>query len=226
MKRYACLVIVGLMCLVSRHSHAAIIAFDDKASFLSLTQATPATTFPTDAPFSLPENQGFTSGTLTFSLVPSVSTRFETGERLGLLPDNELVMSGTESFNVDAADPVFSFGFDFAEMTDPVLNNVSAEEVVDSTFLVRLKREGSPVGEFTFNRPDDQASFVGVASTETFDRVEVREIIGGIDNEFFGQFYTGTSPIPEPSTLIVWSLLGMTATGAGWWRRRRKRLAR
>jgi hypothetical protein len=27
--------------------------------------------------------------------------------------------------------------------------------------------------------------------------------------------------VPEPASLIVWSLLGLTITGAGWWRRRR-----
>ncbi len=30
------------------------------------------------------------------------------------------------------------------------------------------------------------------------------------------------SPIPEPSTLIVWSLLGLTFGGVGYWRRRRR----
>lgn len=30
------------------------------------------------------------------------------------------------------------------------------------------------------------------------------------------------SPIPEPGSLIVWSLLGLTFTGACWWRRRRR----
>lgn len=32
---------------------------------------------------------------------------------------------------------------------------------------------------------------------------------------------TIASPIPEPSTLIIWSLLGALGTGVGWWRKRR-----
>ena len=31
-----------------------------------------------------------------------------------------------------------------------------------------------------------------------------------------------SSAIPEPSTLIVWSLLGASGVGIGWWRRRRR----
>ena len=30
------------------------------------------------------------------------------------------------------------------------------------------------------------------------------------------------SPVPEPCTLIVWSLLGASGVGIGWWRRKRK----
>jgi probable HAF family extracellular repeat protein len=29
------------------------------------------------------------------------------------------------------------------------------------------------------------------------------------------------NPVPEPSTLIIWSLLGALGIGVGWWRRKR-----
>jgi hypothetical protein len=29
------------------------------------------------------------------------------------------------------------------------------------------------------------------------------------------------APIPEPTTLVVWSLLGSLAVGLGWWRKRK-----
>ncbi len=90
----------------------------------------------------------------------------------------------------------------------------------NQVFAVTLKSAGSPVGAFPFQRPNDQATFVGVWSTLSFDRIEIRETTGGLENEFFGQFYTGTTPIPEPSTLTLLALgtLGLL----GYARRRRK----
>jgi len=35
------------------------------------------------------------------------------------------------------------------------------------------------------------------------------------------QGFSGPRPIPEPATLIIWSLLGGLGVGLGWWRRRR-----
>ena len=35
---------------------------------------------------------------------------------------------------------------------------------------------------------------MGVHSEELFDRVEIREIVGDVENEFFGRFYTGVAP--------------------------------
>ena len=46
-----------------------------------------------------------------------------------------------------------------------------------------------------------------------------------IRGSFQGAFYYQENVIPEPSTLIVWSLLGALGVTVGWWRRRRKRLA-
>ena len=33
--------------------------------------------------------------------------------------------------------------------------------------------------------------------------------------------YDPISTIPEPNTLVIWSLLGTLAIGLGWWRRRK-----
>ncbi|MGO9110861.1 MAG: PEP-CTERM sorting domain-containing protein [Thermoguttaceae bacterium] len=41
------------------------------------------------------------------------------------------------------------------------------------------------------------------------------------DTFVFTNVGTTTSTIPEPSTLIVWSLLGTFAVGLGWWRKRK-----
>ena len=41
----------------------------------------------------------------------------------------------------------------------------------------------------------------------------------GIDNFQYGQ--GDTDIIPEPASCIVWSLIGLSCIGAGWWRRRK-----
>jgi hypothetical protein len=37
---------------------------------------------------------------------------------------------------------------------------------------------------------------------------------------FSGGFYS-TPPVPEPTTIVIWSLLGSLAIGIGWWRKRK-----
>ena len=41
----------------------------------------------------------------------------------------------------------------------------------------------------------------------------------GLQHAHGGDIYTNT--VPEPSTLLIWSLLGTLALGIGWWRRRK-----
>ena len=36
--------------------------------------------------------------------------------------------------------------------------------------------------------------------------------IGGIDNEFFGEFYVGTEPVPVPGAMLL-GVLGLGAAG-------------
>ncbi|MHB9080190.1 MAG: type VI secretion system tube protein Hcp [Pirellulaceae bacterium] len=136
----------------------------------------------------------------------------------------ELSISGLENFNVDLAVAAYSFGFEFVEPEhDP---NVYAA-FVDSTFSVTLKRGGAVVGTFDFNSPSDQASFIGATSSTPFDRIEIRELIGGIENEFFGRMYLGNTPPAANDNSVTGSYIGTNATGTapitlppetvGWW---------
>ena len=43
----------------------------------------------------------------------------------------------------------------------------------------------------------------------------------GIDNFRYGVEDTSPPIIPEPASCIVWSLIGLSCIGAGWWRRRK-----
>jgi len=67
--------------------------------------------------------------------------------------------------------------------------------LVDSTFTVTLKNGVNTVASFQFNAPDDVFAFVGVQSDMSFDKVEIRETVGGDEDENFGEFFTGTIPL-------------------------------
>ncbi|MCO5296595.1 MAG: hypothetical protein M9921_07045 [Fimbriimonadaceae bacterium] len=180
---------------------AALSLYSNKTDFLNDTGASAATTIPS----STLTSAGFSSGSLSFALAGGASN-FIVDEWTTRLADHELAISGTEEFNVTVnSGLVYSFGFDFVEPeNDP---NVNAT-FVESTFTVTLLNGASTVDSFQFARPNDSAEFVGVWADAAFDRVQVRETIGGIDNEFFGQFYTGTSaPVPEPCTLAFAALV-------------------
>ena len=97
--------------------------------------------------------------------------------------------------------------------------NVVPGAVVDSTFEVTLMNTSTAtaINSFTFNADDNVAYFVGAWTDTAFDAVEIREIIGSNDNEFFGQFYTGTTPVPEPATMLLLAsgLAGLAAFRKG-----------
>ncbi len=118
--------------------------------------------------------------------------------------------AASEDFSFDLAEPAYAFGFDFVEPEfDP---NIFAP-FVDSTFTVRLLSGDAEVGLFTFNAPNDVASFIGAWTLVPFDRVEVREFGGSTDNEFFGQMYIGTTAPGATGNQITGSYIGTNATG-------------
>lgn len=196
---------------------ASIITFTDKAAFLASTGATSATG---DLP-NLGAIPGgvVTVGSITFSTVGLGSgTLFVGGLGTGCcdpwttrLPGNQIAI-GHENLdaNVASGGLVFSLGFDFVEPNADIVgdtNRSGAGGVFDSTFEVTLRNSGVFVGSFTFNAPDDTAAFVGVWGDTPFNQASIRDITGTEDDEYFGQFYTGTTSVPAPGTL------GLIASG-------------
>ena len=188
------------------------MVFENKGDFLAATDAVEVANF--DDTTTGNRGLSFSVGDLTFT---SQSTReFWVQDWTALLSGNELAISDREHMDVDInlGSEVFAFGFEFVEPTSGTVN-VPPSQVVDSTFTVTLLSGSMNVNSFTFNAPDDQAAFVGVWSTadQGFDTVQIRETIGGIDNEFFGEFYVGTEPVPVPGAVLL-GLLGLGVAGA------------
>ncbi len=183
---------IGALCaigILGGSVQAATVTYSDKAAFLAATGATGAG-LPSLNPGAV--GTSYTLGDLTFNAANTMFIQ----EWSARLAGSELAISGFEDLNVSISSPIelLAFGFDFVEpQFDP---NVNAP-FVDSTFSVTLLSGNVTVGSIEFNAPNDQAYFVGIRSTVPFNRVEIREIAGNNENEFYGDFYTAAVPLPS-----------------------------
>lgn len=191
-----------------------ITTFNDKTTFLTTTGAVDATgTLPA---ISMGSATTATIGTVTFT-----APRWEIAEHTLTLPGMEIGISngtgdvdgdGNDGIDTAFASPVYAAGFDFMEPSvsntaDGIGCNIAV--CVDSTFRITLKNGASIVNSFIFNAPDDVAAFVGVWSDTAFTNMDIREIVGTLDNEFYGHFYSGASApvsVPEPATFLLFGL--------------------
>jgi Tol biopolymer transport system component len=180
--------------------------FDDLDAFIAATGATSAT-----GPF---PRLGAVGGSVT---VGSVS--FRSGPRAGglhlgtysstipgedwtpRLPGSDLAIDAREDLDVEFVAPQRALGFFLVEAERDYNGGTPQLPFVDSLFTVELKLGTDLVGRFEFNRPSDTAAFVGAANALPFDRVEIREVIGDIEDEYFGEFFTGGGESPPACTL-------------------------
>lgn len=205
--------VIGLMAIASV-ARADITVFSSLAAFQSATGATSATG-------ALPDLTGVRYsqhiGSVTFGdvngngfWVGGLAPMYSPSDWTTLLPGHEIAVNYMENLDVAFDAPaVYSAGFQFAE---PGLISPSSPYAhpggypyADSTFSVTLKLGSTVVGSFNFNAPDETASFVGVWSDTAFNRMEIRETSGAIEDEYFGEFYSGTvaAPVPEPETYAL-----------------------
>ncbi len=195
---------------MAREAGATLTVYTDKPTFLSSTGATSATG---PLPSLVSSVSSLTVGTISFSGSLWFGAEFVSEvDWTTRLPGPDIAINDMENMDITTANPVTALGFDFVEpQFDPNIN----ASFVDSTFTVSAYLDALLLGSFTFSAPNDTAYFVGFASDAAFNKVLIRETIGGIENEFFGQFYTNDTanqvPIPEPGTLgmFVMSLAGL-----------------
>ena len=219
MKKLMFIAVMLLVFGLSGFARGDIIVFDNEAALLSATGATEVANFDdagTVGVWNTTYSQwdmgtSFTLGDLTFSTITGESMWID--DWTSHLAGNELAISGLEHMDIviNLGGEVHSFGFEFVE---PEYDQGVGAPFVDSTFTVSLLSGGTNVDSFTFNAPNDQAAFVGVWSTpvQGFDNVHIRETNGANENEFFGEFYVGTQPVPVPGAVLL-GLLGLSAAG-------------
>ena len=208
--------LAAFVLLTSLHmnAYAIAISFDDKSAFLAATGATSATgLLPNLGMIAGGTGGSQTIGTLAFSSAsPSLDLFIGTSglpfsDWYAPLAGNDIAISGTENINVSVAVPVYSLGFAIAEPNTTMPHfSPSNFPTSDATFTITLLRDAITIGVFTFNPPENVVSFFGAWADVPFNRVGIREALGGIDDEYFGQFYTGSLPaasVPEPSTFIL-----------------------
>ncbi|PQA88404.1 hypothetical protein CW354_08910 [Marinicaulis flavus] len=193
----------------------AAVLVTNKAGFLSTTGATSATG---PIPIVAGGLTSYTVGSTTFS-AENPSTLNFTQDWTNRIAGNQFAVNGDEDINADFGGDVFSFGFDFVEPeNDPLVN----APFVDSTFEISLCDGGSCFDSVQFNAPNDAAAFIGVISSLAFDSVIIRELVGGVENEFFGEFYTSTEPVSDVPLPAAAPLFLAGLTGAGFAFRRKR----
>jgi hypothetical protein len=182
---------------------AATILFTDRTSFETATGATGVGAIPQGlGPFSL--------GPLSFQ-DQSGSSMAHDRDWSTLISENfDLAVSGLENYNVVSSSvSLFAFGFDFHEPSlstppGPQFPDTCNTTCVESTFQMSILNGAVLVGTSFFSMPNDVLTFIGISSTDPFDRIEIREVIGTNDNEFFGNFLIAReSTVPEPSLLAM-----------------------
>ena len=207
-------------------ANAAIVTFNDRTNFLATTGATSATG-------ALP-NLGNTGGSanvngVTFTRGPAATALLIGTAGVGgagpdwtpLIPGHDIALSSPEDLDVDFGSSVFSAGFDFVEPNEDSAGVGCNAPCFDSTFEVTLKLGAAVVDMFSFNAPDNVLAFIGVWSDQAFDNLAIRDVTATIDNEYFGEFYTGTRSLSEvPVPAGIWLFASALIGFVGYSRRR------
>ncbi len=187
-KHYVTLATVLLCWCSATAAQQTVHVFTNKLEFIETTTATNCTGL-------LPRSPGLVpGGALHLGPVTLSAARFQCNEFTPLLPGGELLITGLENLNVDFDEAVTAAGFDIVDTTTGSGGSCPG---LDSIFTVTLLDGSIVVSTFSFNAPNDIASFIGIQSSSPFRRLEIRETSGGCENDFFGTVYCrAVSPGP------------------------------
>lgn len=205
MKLKSVLFILSFGILLANSSNASVVAYSDRALFEADTGAASAGDISQNA-----DGVEFSVGVLDFKNANGSTLNTIRNWSTLIDEDYDLSMSGPEHFDVQANEDLFAFGFDFHESSlttppnDSFPDTCNTPTCRDSTFEISLLYNGIFVDSLQFQRPDDVLTFVGVSSTNSFNEVRIRELVGHSDNEFFGNFTIATA-VPGPEAFIIFA---------------------
>jgi hypothetical protein len=213
MNRLACASLSAfLLALSAVPASAAAIIYSNEAAFAAATSSTlhPLPVGP-NGTFIQANTITTTDGALVLAATipgPNLISNWEAFPgSVSHLPGPDLAISGFEHLdaNVAFSSDRYAFGFGFYEPSgDATITGCNAA-CVESTFTITLFNNMVAVGSpFVLVPVNNTALFWGVHTDFAFDAIQIRETTGGIDNEFFGTFYSGRiAAAPEPATLLL-----------------------
>lgn len=224
MKRLLLTIAIGM--LPVHAAFAGIISameYADDAAFRTATGAESLTGPLPDLPGLGAAGTSVTLGDATLS---AGNTIFVGSGWSTLIPGgNAIAISGPEnldiSINTGNATAFGGYVHEPTADTGELLDSCNAT-CIDSTFETSFYRAGAFIDSITWT-PGNWGGgtgfgFGGVVLDEIFDEVRISEIVGGIDNEFFGEMYV-TRAVSEPGML---GLLGAGLLGLAVFRRKRR----
>jgi hypothetical protein len=135
----------------------------------------------------------------------------------GVFPDSILSVQTTDPKNLDGGSQVKAglFNIQINFDTDPQGNRLN------NTDSLTIPLIGAGITENDFSGLSIDKTTNPTSAGGWYSAADIRGIPDGDDGTLSGSI--GAKPaaaVPEPSTVVLWSLMGVAGIGVGWWRKR------
>lgn len=206
--------LVALITSVFTISANALVLFTEQSVFTDYTNAS----YLGDIPNAGGHTGPVVIGSATISTTPG-NTLHLSGDVTPYVPGSDIAISGYEDLDFAFDTDMQAFGFGMWEPTSSGRNGCNAA-CYDSHFSISFYDGLNLLESFIFNVVDDTNAFLGFSLEHRFNRVEVRDLLQTIDNEFFGNLYAAEALIQDVPESGALGLLGLGLLGLVLTRRR------